>query len=93
MNEPLIEGQPAAPQETAAKLFDAVAVHLRKNDGAPFGGCFAVVPPEGAGDPFWWSGADSSKDAVLFYQTLSARIKMVLEALDQQQRASLMRMR
>lgn len=86
MNQPLIEGQPVSAQEQAANLLDLVAEHVRKNEGSPFGGCFVVVPPEGGGDPFWWSGADSIKDPVLFFQTLSARLKATLERIDEMQR-------
>ena len=85
MNTPLIDEQKSI-HEQAAESLDAVAALLRNNKDSPFGGCFVVVPPEGGGEKFWWVGLDSVQDPVLFFQLLSARIKALLEKLDQQQR-------
>lgn len=90
MTDPLLDAPPD-PNEAAAKMLEAMAERIRRNRGDKFGGCFVVIPPQNGGDPMHYLSQDSMEDPALFYQLLTARIKAVLEKVDEQARMGQMR--
>jgi hypothetical protein len=82
--------QPKPP--TDAERFASMADRIRHNAGAPFGGAFVVVPPNGGGPPMEALLIDSGNPAQ-FLALLKARIDHELSLLKDQERMGMGGMR
>lgn len=66
--------------EKRARLFEAMAVQIRLNKGAKFGGAFLVVPPAD-GDPFSSIMLNQDEPSI-FWSTVKTLADIAMAALD-----------
>lgn len=84
MAEQLIEGQEVSI-ETQAALLRSMADRLILNGPNGFGGCFVIIPPDGA-ESITTLILDSKQDQAQFFAILKTKAEMALQALDEQAR-------
>ncbi|HSV26177.1 MAG TPA: hypothetical protein VLJ17_24525 [Xanthobacteraceae bacterium] len=71
-----------AEKQNPAIPFETMALTIRHNEGASFGGAIVIVPPDGAGHPIEILVLDSTITPGDFYAMLTSRIQGVVSELD-----------
>jgi len=82
--QPLVD----RPEAKQSEPFSEMANAIKHNAGQAFGGAVVIVPPEGGGEPISLLMLDSKGDVAQFYGTISSRIQMIVQDLQEKQRVA-----